>query len=78
MSTLRSWILPLLLVANGVAALAIAVRAAELRRSWQIWEVRSEARAHLKYLTDEESHSTRSGRDAAKAHGAPMAPTEPQ
>ena len=74
MSTLRPWILPLLLVANGVVALATADRAAEVRRSWQIWEVRSEARAHLKYLSDEESHSTRSGRDAAKAQEALQEP----
>lgn len=44
------WLLPLLLVANGALGLAIAERAATLRRSWQAWEVRTEAQARLKYL----------------------------
>ncbi len=67
MTTVRAWLLPLLLIANGALSILIAERAAELRRSWQVWEVRSEAQAHLKDETNEEAHSTRSGR----AEGAP-------
>jgi hypothetical protein len=51
MNPSRAWILALLCSANGVLAVAIADRAATLRRSWQAYEVRQEAQTRLKYRT---------------------------
>jgi hypothetical protein len=56
MRTLRPLLLPALLVLNGVASLAIANRAASLRRAWQVWTVRVEAQARLKHLRNEDNH----------------------
>lgn len=53
MSSLRPLLLPLLLVLDGLMAVAIADRAATLRRSWQIWELRMEAQTRLKNLSGE-------------------------
>lgn len=50
MRALRPWLLPVLLVLNGLVGVAIADRAATLRRSWQAWDVRLEARARLRYV----------------------------
>lgn len=72
MSSARALVLPLLLVLNGVLSIAIAERAAVLRRSWQVYSVRLEAQARLKNITSEE---TRAARGNAGAHGPP--PTEP-
>lgn len=52
MTRIRMWALPALLVVNGVLSVAIADRAATLRRSWQTWEVRREAQARLKHLSN--------------------------
>lgn len=47
---LRPWLLPVLLVLNGVVSVAIADRAATLRHSWQAWDVRLGASARLRYM----------------------------
>lgn len=59
---LRSWLLPAVLVLNGAMSLAIADRAAELRRGWLVWELRLEAQARLKLpgLEDVRPHRHRS------------------
>jgi len=56
---LRAWLLPVVLVLNGAMSLAIADRAAELRRGWLTWDLRLEARSRLKLPTDEEGRPRR-------------------
>ncbi len=56
MTSVRSWLLPTLLVVNGLLSVAIADRAATLRRSWQAWEVRLEAQTRLKHIRNPLKH----------------------
>lgn len=66
MSTLRSWILPILVLLNAATSIAIGERAATLRQRWQVWDVRLDAQARLKHLYNDTNRGPRSRGEQAE------------
>jgi hypothetical protein len=70
---LRPWILSLLLVLDGMLAVALADRAATLRSAWAVWEMRVDAQARLKQPEIEDARSHRPRRQGRPPEASPEA-----